>query len=283
MKLTKAQRKNQDRITAWLNQEPFKENSRDKHPQIPQLDIEDVLQQYAPPDISGAGQFFTPTEMSSYALSYLDGVMFLSDKCKILEPCAGIGNLIYAIPEHHEIHAYEIERECVELGQRLFPHAIWHHDSPFCHIPEIENQFDFVIMNPPVNVKRATCDAIKWSNRTAYSHYLFFELGCVALKEGGQMLVIAPYNFVERMPKKTLQFMEDNHVILEYDTGKLPGEFEYTKISVNGFLFSKNSQDVTDEYLDVLSEQPSPQVDNLDAILEFRNVGLNPVQMLLAF
>ncbi len=47
-KLTKAQRKNNERIAAWLEGRPFRENSRDRSPGVPDLPIERVLDEYVP-------------------------------------------------------------------------------------------------------------------------------------------------------------------------------------------------------------------------------------------
>ena len=47
MKLTKVQRKDQDRIRAWIDKIQFKENSRSKAA-IPDLSVEDVLEKFMP-------------------------------------------------------------------------------------------------------------------------------------------------------------------------------------------------------------------------------------------
>jgi SAM-dependent methyltransferase len=249
VKLTKVQLKNQERIEAWLKGVPFRENSRDKHPQVPDLNLEDVLEQFCPPDIRGAGQFYTPLDMASQALSYIAPF----DGARILDPCCGIGNLLYPfLPDAGRIHvdAYELERECVEVGRKLFPWAHWRHAIPFDHLDELEGRYDFVVMNPPFGTVRGMVPGENMSQgRAKRSEHIFTELAVRALKSGGQAVMIVPSQGVYRpafhnlMPKKMAEWFGKRATVVYHDTG-LPGEFQFTHINVEALVFERTNYDV---------------------------------------
>jgi len=247
VKLTKLQMKNQARIEAWLKGVPFCENSRDKHPQVPDLSIERVLEEFCPPDIKGAGQFYTPLEMAARALSYITP----RAGSRILEPCAGIGNLLYPlVPYAHdiEVDAYEIESVCVEVGQRLFPWVRWHYAIPFNHLDEIEVQYDFVVMNPPFRTVRGMAPGERMAQgRAIHSEHIFIELAIRALKPGGRAVMIVPSQgehapaFHERLPKGLAAWLEPRATVI-YRDANLPGEFQFTHMNVEALIFERTER-----------------------------------------
>jgi type I restriction-modification system DNA methylase subunit len=241
LKLTKAQQKDRDRIEAWLKQEPFRENSRSK-PEVPDLSIEEVIETYVPPDIQGAGQFFTPLIMAKAAHGYLP--YYSGQPVRILEPCAGIGNLLYPFLGENaniQIDAFELERECVEIGKKLYPFANWTHACTHDHLGELEGKYDFVLMNPPFNTKRGMYEAEENSEAgLKNSAHLFLELAIKALKPGGRLVAIAPYNYLEKLPKKGRAWFDDRAV--EEFNFELPGEFRFTGMRVNLFCIAKNEE-----------------------------------------
>lgn len=97
-KLTKRQRKDRDRILAWLEGKEFRENSKAK-PAVPEFSIGEVMEFYVPPDVTGAGQYFTPPEMANALFSYMDLPWLDGDGIKILDPCAGIGHLLLPLAD----------------------------------------------------------------------------------------------------------------------------------------------------------------------------------------
>ncbi len=266
MKFTKAQIKNQERIEAWLKGVPFRENSRDKHPQVPDLTLERVLEEFCPPDVKGAGQFYTPLDMASQALSYIAPF----EGARILEPCAGIGNLLYPLlPDSKWIHvdAFEMEGECVRVGQKLFPWAHWHHAIPFDHLDEIEGRYDFVIMNPPFGTVRGMVPGENMSQgRATRSEHIFMELAVRALKPDGYAVMIVPSQgerapaFHERMPKKMAPWFEPRAKLV-YRDARLPGEFQLTQINVEALVFQRTGYDapvVLTEAPEVVAAVPAP-------------------------
>ena len=242
-RLTKVQHKNMERIGAWLRGEPFKENSRDKSPVIPELSRERVLGEWLPSwDPKETGQFFTPLEMGQVLL----GRFRLGPDDRVLEPCAGIGHLLYQLAEAGciSVDAYEASSECVEIGRRLFPWANWQNEIPFEHLPEIEGQYDVVVMNPPFGTTWAMGAGLTMSEgRGKRSEHIFMELATRALKPGGQAAVIGPYNLLERMPKAMREWF-DSRMVLDDSFGPLPGEFGLTGIKVHAFYFTRLEEPV---------------------------------------
>lgn len=251
VRLTKAQRKQRERIEAWRDKKPFKENARDKDPQVPKLTVDEVLDTYVPEYISDGAKFYTPRDMAIafWALA-TSGYVNIRPGMGILEPCAGIGNLLYPFYDALEdwdwvVDAYELDKEAGEIGKKLFPNRVsWHiNESPFEDSVQLEGLYDLVIMNPPLRIKWANDMNSEWIESGATnSEHRFLELAIRALKPGGQAMIIAPYNYFDRLPKgKGVKawFAENAEVTAEF--GKLPGEFQFTKIDAFGWLIERIS------------------------------------------
>ena len=269
VKQTKAQRKDRERIEAWLEQKPFKENARDKDPQIPNLTREEVLELYVPRNISDGAQFYTPLEMAeAFWVLVTSGYVNLKSGMRILEPCAGIGNLLAPIAGDIErmeidVEAFEIDAEAYQVGEKLFPTWIWWNDTPFSDykVPRLENLFDLVVMNPPLRIQWSNDINSEWIESGATnSEHRFLELAVRALKPGGQAMIIAPYNYFDRLPKgKGVKdwFAENAKVTAEF--GKLPGEFQFTGIQAFGWLIERIS--IPDNYHMVVDWRASEKGD----------------------
>lgn len=242
IKLTKAQRKDRNRIEAWLNNEPFKENSRDKNPQVPDLSADDVLNTYVPQFISDGGKFYTPPAMAEELAEHL----IIEDGMRILEPCAGIGNLLAPVTRLHPdssvvIDAYELDEEACGIGRKLFPEVNWINSTPFDNLEAITGQYDLVLMNPPFGTKWGTYQGESMSEgRAKRSEHFFLELALRALKPGGTLLVIAPYNYLSGIPKKMKAWVTEFAGASE-DLGKLEGDFRFTKITVRGWKIERSA------------------------------------------
>ena len=247
-RITKAQRKDLARVFAWFQGKPFRESSRQKAQdmRVPTLMVEDVLAQYVPPCVRDSGQFFTPLDMSQALYDRLRaiGVFPLTEGTRVLDPCAGIGHLFYHLPAFMQdgvtVDAYEIERECVAFGERLFPSVSWEWEIPFEKLPDIEGRYDCVLMNPPFgDVRRGMHDAIKTNVVGARrAEHLFLELAIRALKPDGVAVVLAPYNLLERLPRLMTRWFEENAWV-EDTWGPLPGDFSLTKVRVHAFVLRR--------------------------------------------
>jgi len=240
-RLTKAQQKNRNRILAWLDGQPFRENSRDHNPQVPNLSIKRVLDEYIPPDVTGAGQFFTPLEAAK-AVILMDNAFHPQPGDLILDPCAGIGHLLYPLQQWSgRVHmdTFELEDECVRIGQRLFPWANWHCQIPFSVMDSIKGRYDYVICNPPFGIQRGMSAGDRMcEGRCHRSEHIFLELCIRALKPKGQAIILAPYNYLTRLPKAAKPWLNAN-AVLEHSWGPLPGEFALTKMRIHAWYFSR--------------------------------------------
>ena len=96
---------------------------------------------------SAAGAFFTPLELARNFAIEVDGG-------RVIDLCAGIGALSYAVAEHNnrrgvQIVCVEINPAYVEVGRKLVPHATWIvGDALTAHEMGL-GRFDFAISNPP--------------------------------------------------------------------------------------------------------------------------------------
>lgn len=239
---TKAQCKWNGRIKAWLQGELFRETARAK-PEVPLLTLREVLDNFYPPDPTGSAQFFTPPEMSLAAFEY--GNIHITEDQRVLDPCAGIGHLFYPWLPYVEndkttFDAYEIDKECVELGQILFPNINWRWEIPFCDLEAIEGQYDLVICNPPLNIRRGMIlGEVMSDGRAKKSEHIFLELCVRALKPEGQAVFFGSYNCLDKLPKKMRAWF-DEHATLDYSWGPLPGEFALTKIQLHAYYITRH-------------------------------------------
>ena len=233
MKLTKMQHKNRSRVFAWLKGVEFQENARARLV-IPQLSVDEVLESYVPLKIKDFGQYFTPLEMAKQAVVNEP----IAPGSKILEPSAGIGHLVKTVLEEAqdaEITAYEIDSECCEIGQKLFPDVSWHHISPFVHMDtKLRQQFDYVVMNPPFGLTAGMGDAKdRAKGMFKRSEHLFLELALKALKPGGKIIAIAPVTFLETLPRDGAAFFGNNACLT--GTAFLDGTFAFTRVNISAF------------------------------------------------
>lgn len=248
IKMTKAQMKNNSRINAWLTQTPFQENARAKLV-VPELTRDQVLRDYTPSFIQEQGAYFTPLEMTAIVWAEIWKDIRSGDVnkfgCNILEPCAGIGNLLNGgikdrtFTEKTEITAYEINETSYNIGKALFPEVRWNYANPLNEV--LVGYYDVVIMNPPYNVSCFIGYGIDYGEtKSKKSHLAFLEMAIKALKEQGMIYAIAPCNYLETAPKMFMSWYEKQPVTAQ-NMGQLPGEFEYTKIQVHLWKFKKNS------------------------------------------
>lgn len=103
---------------------------------------------------SQAGAFFTPLDMA-FDFSFDVGGP------RVIDLCAGIGVLSYAVYNRHinqgspapQITCVERNPEYVEVGKRLLPEATWICGDVFD--VNLSERFDFAVSNPPFgNIKR---------------------------------------------------------------------------------------------------------------------------------
>jgi hypothetical protein len=268
VKVTKAQRKQMARILAWLDDEPFRENMRDKQPKVSAFSTQEVLDQFIPPDIAGAGQFFTPLEMGAAALAPLRLTRFKpraqQSPFRVADFCAGIGHLLYhfqPLQKKLAFEAWEMEALCVRIGRTLFPWANWRHQIPFFALKEIEGKYDLVVANPPIGTRRGMAPGRQMcQGRCGRSEHIFLELFIRALKPGrGQAIVLAPHNYVDSLPKAARTWL-DKRARVEDSWGPLPGKFSFTGEKLHAWHFVRLPEPAPDETQETTPPKKLPAI-----------------------
>ncbi len=235
MKLTKMQSKANDRIDAWVQGKNFQENARTL-PSVPELTTEYVLENYTPTMPESTAQFFTPLEMAQELAGYVtDNV--------ILDPCAGIGSLLYPIHESvGTLHAWEMDPRAYAVGKKLFPDVTWTLGNAF-EIFDNEGfgkfkQFECVIMNPPFSIQWGLSSADKWSISGAKkSEHLFMELAIRVVVPGGIVLAILPCTYFDTMQAKFHKWFDQR---AEVDNSwELGRDFKLTRMRTSLFYIRK--------------------------------------------
>lgn len=233
--LSELQRQANERIYAWLEGKPYVEYPGARA-RVPELKPAFVLKTYTPPRPEWSEQFFTnlvTAQEALYGLPPCQGV--------VLEPCAGIGNLVWAVQEqmpNARIHAYEIEAQAYRIGQKLFPKVAWEHGNVFHFIPALFEQYDLVVCNPPFRGGPHLVFA-QSSLIPARSEHLFLQLAALSLRSGGQAVFIAPENFVEALPGELTPLDEVLGLIHTRSKGPLSGDFLQTEVRVYAHYFEK--------------------------------------------
>lgn len=227
--LTKRQAKANETIRAWLTDTPIKQSSRDKVGSVPELTEDYVKDNYTPRNVREYGQFYTPEIMCSELWGYVPVPHYSDNRYRVLDPCAGIGNLIADATSCCDVTAYEIDSEAAEIGKRLHPTANWIVGNGL-ELPESEYRtFDYVVCNPPYNVPTQANGFA-----AAKSEYRFLELALRALRPGGSALFICSSNFQEKLPKPLAKLIEDSNACLQWILD-LRGDFALTSVRVSLF------------------------------------------------
>lgn len=225
-KLTRKQNEARNAILAWLD--------GGKH-----LEHKYVLNNYVPQDITEGGKYYTPIPIADELIKRVQP--YLLPIVRVLEPCAGIGHLIYSMPATWDVDAYELDQEASRIGCKLFQHVHWFIElSPFTDWDLIEGEYDLAIMNPPFNANLGMNEAHKRSDARWHfkSEYKFLELAVHALDEGGILAVIGTQLFLNNSPKPLAEALWTQLEILE-DPTHLDGNFTFAGIDVYSYLFRK--------------------------------------------
>ncbi len=191
------------------------------------LTAQEVLDRYTPPDIKDSAQYFTGLETGIAALERLRlRLPPAGQKLRVLEPCAGIGHLIYLLRflrKYLVVDAYEVEEECVQVGRKLFPWANWQVAMPFLAMDAIEGRYDLVLCNPPIGIRRGVELARQaCQGRCVRSEHVFLEVSIRALKPGGQAVVLGPENFLDKRPARLRTWLDGQAEPVDR-FGPLPG------------------------------------------------------------
>lgn len=249
-KLTKIEMKRNARIMSWLSGLSYKETARSV-PVALNLDVETVLAEYTPEGAGFKAAYYTPLDMGEAFLRNTK----ISSTSSVLEPCAGIGHLVYTMTRTvspARITAYELDEMAARIGKKLFPLVNWINGDPFSDLginPDgtvwgadlITGMFDFAVMNPPLNAKWGTIIGdYMTQGKCTKSEHLFLELAVRAVKPGGVVYALAPFSYLDKMPKK-LRSWFDRYTVGYAEMGEMPGTFTGTSITVHGWSIYRNT------------------------------------------
>lgn len=193
--------------------------------------------------LEGLAQFYTPNCVSKFIGDYLN--LKLKPNSKILEPSAGVGNLLKYIERKHDITCIEIDEISSKILSICTDYKIIN-DSAVNHFRE--NYYDAIISNPPFNIP--VYGDLKWecakfdkksNKQKANSDNFFLEMAIKSLKIGGYGVFILPQGIGYKSSlKKTREFLMDNcwiiaNIELPSETFQASG----TSIKTNIIIFRK--------------------------------------------
>ncbi|MCL4296209.1 MAG: methyltransferase [Anaerolineae bacterium] len=244
--LAKDQHKTNDRIMAWLEGKPYREYPEQRFPRVPDLKPGFVLQTYTPPQADMWEQFFTPLPAAQQELAHLlegETTPGGSRELEVLDLCAGIGHLIYALnggKPFSFMTAYEIEPLAYRIGSKLFPWVSWYNRNVFDTVDYLTNGFDLVVCNPPfgggAHLKPDPASGKLW--HATKTDHLFLELAARSLREGGRAIFFALHNFME-LPPSLEAYLDEIGVAYTGRNGPLPGDFLQTGVKIYAYYFER--------------------------------------------
>ncbi len=140
-KLTKAQAKSHQQACDMLAKDVLTEDDK--------IFVLENWQESASHINTVAGAFFTPFELArDFAIETCPG--------KIIDLCAGIGMLSYAVRNKHRWDTAPLDLTCVEInpdyvavGRKILPEATWIEASVFDVLDMGLGHFDIALSNPP--------------------------------------------------------------------------------------------------------------------------------------
>lgn len=120
-----------------------------------------------------AGAFFTPHDLAFDFAFDVAGP-------RIIDLCAGIGMLSYAVQRRHvwryeaapEIVCIEANADYVAVGKKLLPEATWLHADVFDVMSLGLGRFDWAISNPPFGAIKRTKNAPRYSGNDFEFHVI---------------------------------------------------------------------------------------------------------------
>jgi len=136
------------------------------------------------------GQFFTPHTVCKE----ISELVSPTQNDLVADITCGIGNFFNYFQEDNCV-GYDIDRKAIEVAKHLYPNAnLKVEDFRFFRV---ENKVDFVLGNPPFNLRFTKNGENSWSSTTILSQFFFFTKAFEIMKPAGIMLVIVPESFIQ--------------------------------------------------------------------------------------
>jgi len=213
----------------------------------------------------------------NHITSYMVGLLGLTDKSKILEPCAGDGAFIdQIITQNHqgEMHLFDLNPESIEKLKekyKSFDNITIEVDDFVFQITS--EKYDRVIANPPYGAYQTPekRKRLKKNYPTVYAketYGIFLMRALEMLKEGGKLVFIIPDTFLtlhmhEGLRSEFIRNYSINSITL-FPSKFFPGvNFGYAGLSIIDITNSKPNKDQSFKVFECLSHQ-----EDLPKILE---------------
>jgi hypothetical protein len=172
-----------------------------------------------------AGAFFTPLQMSSdFAFDAIGCTPQDGIKYRVIDLCAGIGNLSKAIIDRYkavvEVICVEINPEFVELGKKMVPEATW-----YCaDVLDLDfildlGPFDICISNPPFGKVKTMKGKKTFYYTGSESEYKVLDVGSVIAENCAFIMPQASAGFAFSGQPYYKRLDNDKYKKLVYDTG----------------------------------------------------------------
>jgi predicted RNA methylase len=177
-------------------------------------------------DQTYGGAFFTPL---SYALTFAIEV----PGRKIIDLCAGIGMLAYAVLRNHpfkrdedfDITCVEINPDYIEVGKKILPHARWIQADVLDLPPDIGNDYHCAISNPPFGARKADGSRARYTGK--HFEYKVIDLASTLARYGVFIVPqnLSPYQMSGRRSKEEVasrdyeQFVKMTGITFEPNCG----------------------------------------------------------------
>lgn len=172
------------------------------------------------------GAFFTPWELAS---EFSIEANFHRD-ARIIDLCAGIGTLAFAVQELHKHRDVNLDIVCVEnnpdyvaVGRKIIPEATWI-EADVLDLPDL-GRFDMAISNPPfgkikTDHKPPRYKGAEFEYKVIDVAGTIAESGAFILPQGSAPFMLSGRQCYERYERpKYLRFRRETGIHLEAGTG----------------------------------------------------------------
>lgn len=138
------------------------------------------------------GQFFTPSVVTDFIVNML--ALQEGDTTSILEPSCGAGAFFNVLPTTCSITGVEMMNEASAIASLCYPHVKVLKENTLEILPTLEDQFDFVVGNPPFMAMKHRPEFMGFdiATKLGKAEWYFLELAACALKPGGVCAYVVP-------------------------------------------------------------------------------------------
>jgi len=198
-------------------------------------------------------EFFTPSNIVKKMLSYSEKLKTYGGDLSVLEPTAGVGNIVHELilkgNENMEINMVEIQNDNREVLQKLcdkYDKLNLYQEGDFLKFIN-PCEYDLIIMNPPYHLRKKYFPNLDRD----YYDYDFVKKAYSMLKEDGELIALCRLENTNRMLE---WYKGKNSYIYELTNQKWKGDKEgdlskINKINLAIIVMYKKDDDMKDKKL----------------------------------